>query len=165
MGSPYVWLRLRSSTGPTVQQVLSIKVKEMSSMNLATQKRLGVLPKTEDTLSYGGHTYGNTHRGFTGRKPSPLSPGFFGVHGLGAASGDGKLHYFGNGPGQADLPMNGFYGIGSADLEYQAANMLIDGGSTHVPTNPPGMYGVTDYVTGKNVAIAAVVALLYMKFR
>jgi hypothetical protein len=37
--------------------------------------------------------------------------------------------------------MNGFYGIGSADLEYQAANMLIDGGSTHVPTNPPGMYG------------------------
>ena len=52
----------------------------MSSMNLATQKRLGVLPKTEDTLSYGGHIYGNTHRGFKGRKPSPLSHGF---HGLG----------------------------------------------------------------------------------
>lgn len=118
----------------------------MSSMNLATQKRLGVLPKTEDTLSYGGHMYGNTHRGFRGRTPSPTSPGFFGLgahmSGHDGANGDGKLHYYGNGEGQADLPMNGFYGFGSADLEYQAANMLIDGGSTHEPTNPPGMYGL-----------------------
>ena len=120
----------------------------MSSMNLSTQKRLGVLPKTEETLTYKGHIYGNTHRGFRGRTPKPIashkSPGFFGVHGLGAAGGDGKLHYFGDGPGQADLPANGFYGIGNADLQYQAGNMLIDGGSTHVPTNPPGIYGAMD---------------------
>ena len=113
----------------------------MSSMNLATQKRLGVLPKTEDTLTYEGHTYGNTHRGFGMRRPTPTSKGFFGVHGFGAASGDGKLHYFGDGPGQADLPMNGFYGIGSADLEYQAGEMLIQDPAEMLPTNPAGIYG------------------------
>ena len=134
----------------------------MSSMNLATQKRLGVLPKTEDTLSYGGHIYGNTHRGFKGRKPSPLSHGF---HGLGSAAGDGKLHYFGNGPGQADLPANGFYGIGNADLQYQAGNMLIDGGSTHVPTNPPGIYGAMDYATPLNAVIVAAVLIAYKMSR
>lgn len=114
----------------------------MSSMNLATQKRLGVLPKTEDTLTYEGHTYGNTHRGFGMRRPTPTSKGFFGVHGLGAASGDGKLHYFGDGPGQAGLPMNGFYGIGSADLEYQAGEMLIQDPAEMLPTNPAGIYGL-----------------------
>ena len=112
----------------------------MSSMNLSTQKRLGVLPKTEETLTYKGHIYGNTHRGFRGRTPKPIashkSPGFFGVHGLGAAGGDGKLHYFGDGPGQADLPMNGFYGIGMADLDYQAGNMLIADPTENQPTNP-----------------------------
>jgi len=117
----------------------------MSSMNLATQKRLGVLPKTEDTLTYKGHIYGNNHRGFRGRRPTPIasnkSPGFFGVHGLGAANGDGKLHYFGDGPGQADLPMNGFYGIGMADLDYQAGNMLIADPTENQPTNPAGIYG------------------------
>ena len=41
----------------------------MAAMNVSTQRRLGKLPKTEDTLSYKGHTYGNTHRGFRGRRP------------------------------------------------------------------------------------------------
>ena len=54
---------------------------------------------------------------------------------------DGKLHYFGDGPGQADLPMNGFYGIGSVDLEYQAAEMLMRDPAENLPTNPAGIYG------------------------
>lgn len=138
----------------------------MSSMNLATQKRLGVLPKTEDTLTYGGHTYGNTHRGFRGRPtPTSTSPGFFGVHGLGAANGDGKLHYFGDGPGQADLPMNGFYGIGMADLEYQAGNMLIADPTENQPTNPAGIYGMRDYVSYQTVGLAALAALIIYKYK
>ena len=132
----------------------------MSSMNLATQKRLGVLPKTEDTLTYKGHIYGNNHRGFRGRRPTPIasnkSPGFFGVHGLGAANGDGKLHYFGDGPGQADLPMNGFYGIGMADLDYQAGNMLIADPTENQPTNPAGIYGLMD---GGNPQLGAILVL------
>lgn len=112
----------------------------MPAMNVGIQRRLGKLPKTPDMLTYSGHTYGNTHRGYMGRRPTPTSEGFFG---LGSAAGDGKLHYFGDGPGQADLPMHGFYGFGSAELEYQAANMLIDGGVSHNPTHndTPGMYG------------------------
>ena len=146
----------------------------MSSMNLATQKRLGVLPRTEESLTYKGHIYGNTHRGFRGRTPVPIasskSPGFFGVHGLGAANGDGKLHYFGNGPGQADLPANGFYGIGNAAMDYQVANMLIADSTTNQPTNPPGIYGAGDtfkeYATPRNIGIGvAIAAVIYMKYK
>lgn len=109
-------------------------------MPTSMRKRNGTLKVSPEVLTAKPQIYGNTHRGFTGRRPTPTSPGFFG---LGSTSaGDGKLHYFGDGPGQADLPMHGFYGIGSAELEYQAANMLIDGGSTHTPTHEtPGMYG------------------------
>ena len=116
----------------------------MSAMNLATQKRLGRLPKTEDTLSYKGHTYGNTHRGFGMRTPTPTSKGFFGVHGFGSAAGDGKLHYFGNGPGQADLPADGFYGLGNTAMMSQAADMLIADPTENQPTNPAGIYGASD---------------------
>ena len=93
----------------------------MAAMNVSTQRRLGKLPKTEDTLSYGGHTYGNTHRGFIGRRPTPTYEGFYGY---GGAGGDGKLHYYGNGEGQADLPMNGFYGLGSAELDSKPLRCL-----------------------------------------
>ena len=144
----------------------------MAAMNVSTQRRLGKLPKTEDTLSYKGHIYGNTHRGFRGRRPTSTYEGFFGY---GSAGGDGKLHYYGNGEGQSDLPMNGFYGIGSADVMMeQAAEMMIpgnDGASTHNPThkNSPGMYGAMDIVTGStqgvpNVLIAAAAVLLYKKY-
>jgi len=144
----------------------------MAAMNVSTQRRLGKLPKTEDTLSYKGHIYGNTHRGFRGRRPTPTYEGFFGYGGPG---GDGKLHYYGNGEGQSDLPMNGFYGIGSADVMMeQAAEMMIpgnDGASTHNPNhkNTPGMFGVMDVVTGStqgvpNVLIGAVAYLFYKKF-
>ena len=128
----------------------------MSAMNLATQKRLGRLPKTEDTLSYKGHTYGNTHRGFGMRNPSPTSKGFFGVHGFGSAGGDGKLHYFGNGPGQADLPADGFYGLGNTAMMSQAADMLIADPTENQPTNPAGIYGLMD---GSNPQLGALLVL------
>ena len=125
----------------------------MSSMNLATQKRLGRLPKTEDTLSYKGHTYGNTHRGFGMRTPTPTSKGFFGVHGFGSAAGDGKLHYFGNGPGQADLPADGFYGLGNTAMDFQVADMMIADPTENQPTNPAGIYGLMD---GGNPQLGAI---------
>jgi len=128
----------------------------MSAMNLATQKRLGRLPKTEDTLSYKGHTYGNTHRGFGMRTPTPTSKGFFGVHGFGSAAGDGKLHYFGNGPGQADLPADGFYGLGNSAMMSQAADMLIADPTENQPTNPAGIYGLMD---GGNPQLGAILVL------
>jgi len=128
----------------------------MSAMNLATQKRLGRLPKTEDTLSYKGHTYGNTHRGFGMRNPTPTSKGFFGVHGFGSAAGDGKLHYFGNGPGQADLPADGFYGLGNTAMMSQAADMLIADPTENQPTNPAGIYGLMD---GGNPQLGAILVL------
>ena len=128
----------------------------MSAMNLATQKRLGRLPKTEDTLSYKGHTYGNTHRGFGMRTPTPTSKGFFGVHGFGSAAGDGKLHYFGNGPGQADLPADGFYGLGNTAMMSQAADMLIADPTENQPTNPAGIYGFMD---GGNPQLGAILVL------
>lgn len=128
----------------------------MSAMNLATQKRLGRLPKTEDTLSYKGHTYGNTHRGFGMRTPTPTSKGFFGVHGFGSAAGDGKLHYFGNGPGQADLPADGFYGLGNTAMMSQAADMLIADPTENQPTNPAGIYGLMD---GGNPQLGAILVL------
>jgi hypothetical protein len=131
-------------------------VNNMSAMNLATQKRLGRLPKTEDTLSYKGHTYGNTHRGFGMRTPTPTSKGFFGVHGFGSAAGDGKLHYFGNGPGQADLPADGFYGLGNSAMMSQAADMLIADPTENQPTNPAGIYGLMD---GGNPQLGAILVL------
>ena len=112
----------------------------MPAMNVGMQRRVGKLPKTPEFLSYKGHTYGNTHRGYGLRRPTPTSEGFFGLGSM--ASGDGKLHYYGNGEGQSDLPMHGFYGIGSAELDYQAGNMLIDGAVSHNPTHEtPGLYG------------------------
>ena len=139
-------------------------------MPTSMRKRNGTLKMSPEVLTAAPHIYGNNHRPFTGRRPTPTYEGFFG---LGSASaGDGKLHYFGDGPGQADLPMHGFYGIGSAELEYQAANMLIDGGSTHNPTHEtPGMYGnvLTDSYVGNipNWAVGATVVAvaLYMKKR
>ena len=140
-------------------------------MNLATQKRLGVLPKTEDTLSYEGHIYGNNHRGFGTRRPTPIasnkSPGFFGVHGLGAAAGDGKLHYFGNGPGQVGLAADGFYGLGNTAMDFQVADMMIADPTENQPTNPAGIYGsVTDHLTSPTGLILGVLAVcVYYKMK
>ena len=133
----------------------------MSAMNLATQKRLGKLPKTPESLTYKGHIYGNNHRGFGARRPTPTSSGFFG---LGSTSnGDGKLHYFGDGPGQKGLASNGFYGIGSAELVFQAGQMLIPNSMENQPTNPAGIYGgsiIPDEIAGIDTKIIAAVAVL-----
>tara|TARA_B110000503_G_scaffold102375_1_gene152915 strand:+ start:68 stop:508 length:441 start_codon:yes stop_codon:yes gene_type:complete len=146
----------------------------MSSMNLATQKRTGTLPRSEDILTYPGHIYGNTHRGFGMRRPAPIasthsktSPGFFGLGNVNDM-GDGKMHYYGNDEGQANLPRAGFYGF-SGDMDYQAGQMLIADPAENLPTNPPGIYGAGDtikeYATPRNIGIAAVVLFAYMKYK
>lgn len=144
----------------------------MSAMNIATQKRLGRLPKTEESLTYEGHIYGNTHRGFGMRRPSPIpsnysnsnkSPGFFG---LGNAGGDGKLHYFGNGPGQAGLGADGFYGLGNSAMDNQAAQMLIPGLDIEPqPTNPAGIYGGLPVIASPQVGLAMLAAGLFVANR
>ena len=115
-------------------------------MPTSMRKRNGTLKMSPEVLTAKPTIYGNTHRGFGMRRPTPTSEGFFGIGS--ASAGDGKLHYFGDGPGQSGLPMHGFYGFGSAELEYQAANMLIDGAVSHNPTHDavPGMYGVGDNI-------------------
>ena len=90
------------------------------------------------------------------RTPTPTSKGFFGVHGFGSAAGDGKLHYFGNGPGQADLPADGFYGLGNTAMMSQAADMLIADPTENQPTNPAGIYGLMD---GGNPQLGAILVL------
>lgn len=133
----------------------------MPAMNVGMQRRVGKLPKTPEFLSYKGHTYGNTHRGYGLRRPTPTSEGFFGLGSM--ANGDGKLHYYGNGEGQSDLPMHGFYGIGSAELDYQAGNMLIDGASTHEPTHAdnPGLYGMNFGLNMETLVIVGSGAVVY----
>jgi hypothetical protein len=131
----------------------------MSAMNLATQKRLGKLPKTPESLTYKGHIYGNNHRGFGMRRPTPTSKGFYGLGST--ASGDGKLHYFGDGPGQKGLASNGFYGIGSAELEFQAGQMLIPNSMENQPTHPAGIYGgIPDEIAGIDTKLILGVAVL-----
>ena len=133
----------------------------MSSMNIATQKRLGRLPKTPEILTgtRGGY-YGGSHAGFGTRTPTPILPGFFG---LGSAEGDGKLHYFGNDEGQSGLPVGqGFYGttLGGhqTEMDYQAANITIPQGQpTHADT--PGLFDLSmseTFVTSQTVIIGAV---------
>ena len=132
----------------------------MPAMNVGMQRRVGKLPKTPESLSYKGHTYGNTHRGYGLRRPTPTSEGFFGLGSM--ANGDGKLHYYGNGEGQSDLPMHGFYGIGSAELDYQAGNMLIDGAVSHNPTHEtPGFYGAEFGFNKETLVIVGGGALIF----
>jgi len=124
----------------------------MSAMNLATQRRKGVLYKTPDMLTYTGHIYGNDHAGFRGRRPTPTSEGFFG---LGSASlyGDGKMHYYGNDEGQTDLPPNGFYGLSGSDMDYQVADMMIPGGQADDKQAPsPTMGNYMDAIPTTNNA-------------
>ena len=124
----------------------------MSAMNLATQRRKGVLYKTPDMLTYTGHIYGNDHGRFKGRRPTPTSEGFFG---LGSASlyGDGKMHYYGNDEGQTDLPPNGFYGLSGSDMDYQVADMMIPGGQADDRLAPsPTMGNYMDAIPTTNNA-------------
>ena len=48
-----------------------------------------------------------------------------GFYGYGGAGGDGKTPLLRKrGEGQAGLPMNGFYGLGSAELEFKPLRCL-----------------------------------------
>jgi len=93
------------------------------------------------------------------RRPTPTSKGFYGLGST--ASGDGKLHYFGDGPGQKGLASNGFYGIGSAELEFQAGQMLIPNSMENQPTHPAGIYGgIPDEIAGIDTKLILGVAVL-----
>lgn len=112
----------------------------MPGVDLKTQKRRGILQKTPEMISYSGHTYGNSHRSFGDRRPTPTSssmPG--GFYGLGSmTNGDGKMHYFGNDQGQRNLAPPGLFGFAGSDMEYQVADIML-GEPTH--TNQPGLFG------------------------
>tara|TARA_B000000557_G_scaffold259308_1_gene254964 strand:+ start:486 stop:932 length:447 start_codon:yes stop_codon:yes gene_type:complete len=113
----------------------------MPMMNVGMQRRIGKLPKTpEYGTPAGSGYYGYGHRGFGNRRPTPTSPGFFG---LGSTLyGDGKVHIYGN-DGNSALPANGIYGttIGYAgiDLDSQVASISIpgDGSAAYPPLDQP----------------------------
>ena len=142
----------------------------MAQMSTNMQRRIGILSKTPANEKVSGSIYGNTHRGFRNRRPtataSGMPGGFFGYRGMHKMSGahenmsaahsmygktsagnahsmygDHKMHYFGNAhEGQKGMPSMGFYGLGSAELDYQVANMMIPG---DMPSSEP-MSGVVD---------------------
>ena len=142
----------------------------MAQMSTNMQRRIGILSKSPSNETLTGSIYGNTHRGYGMRKPTATSTGmpggFFGYKGMHKMSGhhenmsaahsmygqhsagnahsmhgDKKLHYFGNAhEGQKGMPSMGFYGLGSAELDYQIANMMIPG---ELPDQAP-MSGVVD---------------------
>ncbi len=138
----------------------------MPSMNTGMQRRIGILPKTEDLLDYQGHIFGNTHRGFSGRKPTPTQEGFFGIGGLGMATGDGMSNaWYGNDAlAQGPLPAAGTYGIGSADAAAMSPSMMT--ASAHMGNKPansdvPGLFGlgeVSDALV-KHQSLVAVLGL------
>ena len=77
----------------------------MPMMNVGMQRRIGKLPKTpEYGTPAGSGYYGYGHRGFGNRRPTPTSPGFFG---LGSTLyGDGKVHIYGNDGNSAYPPLD-----------------------------------------------------------
>lgn len=84
-------------------------------MNVGMQRRIGTLPKTPDMLGNQNAVYGNTHRGYSGRTPTPTQKGFFGLGAVSNADGDGRIHIYGN-DGVANLPGSGIYGVGSGPV-------------------------------------------------
>jgi len=139
----------------------------MPAMNVAMQRRTGTLIRTPDNVP-GGRTagyYGYGHQGFKVR-PTPQFEGFFG---LGSAHGDGKLHYFGNGEGQANLPSNGFYGATGDDLDrmygISAHNMDHRSDDLMEITNAPQAMGEISegFITTQTaLGILAVMGIVYM---
>ena len=116
----------------------------MPSMNTGMQRRIGVLPKTEDLLEYQGHIFGNTHRGFGARTPTPTQDGFWGIGGLGMTEGDGMANaWYGNDAlAQGPLPAAGVYGIGSAEAEAMTAASHM--GNEPANWDAPGIFGIGD---------------------
>ena len=139
----------------------------MPAMNVAMQRRIGTLPRTPEYVP-GGRTagyYGYGHQGFKVR-PTPQFEGFFG---LGTANGDGKLHYFGNGEGQANLPSVGFYGATGDELDrmygISAQHMDSRGSDLMEITNAPEAIGEISegFITTQTaLGILAVMGIVYM---
>ena len=139
----------------------------MPAMNVAMQRRIGVLPKTPEYVP-GGRTagyYGYGHQGFKVR-PTPQFTGFFG---LGSHNGDGKLHYFGNGEGQSGLPSNGFYGATGDDLDrmYGISAQNMDSRSSDLMeiTNGPEAVGsmTESFITAQTaLGILGALVIVYM---
>ncbi len=143
----------------------------MPSMNTGMQRRIGMLPKTEDLLNYQGHIFGNTHRGFGARTPTPTQDGFWGIGGLASAHGDGMSNaWYGNDSlAQGPLPAAGVYGIGAADAAEMDAGTLE---ATRMAGNKPanwevhGLFGlgeVSDALV-KHQTLAAMLGLGMVMF-
>ena len=130
------------------------------------QRRIGKLPKTPEFAGNEDTGYfAYTHRGYSGRVPTPQWEGFFGLSGL---HGDGQVHIFGN-DGQAGLPQGmGFYGtqLGDAGMDSQAAQVMVPG-EENLPTfnDSPGVFGMTDYITPTNIGIVIVLGLAYRHYK
>jgi len=138
----------------------------MPGVDLKTQKRRGLLQKTPEMISYSGHIYGNTHRSFGVRRPTPTAssmPG--GFYGLGSMmNGDGKMHYFGNDQGQHNLAPPGLFGFGGSEMDYQVADIML-GEPTHA--DEPGLFGdITaseGFVTSQTLAmVLGTLGLVYV---
>lgn len=126
----------------------------MPAMNISLQRRIGKLPKTVEA-PYGQSTiFGNSHRGFGTRMPTPTGKGFFGLgsHSSDTSMGDGKVHIYGN-DGTRNLPVAGVYGIGNAS-DNQSIMM-------NKPThwNTPGLFGTVEDSLVKHQTLAALLGL------
>ena len=137
----------------------------MSAMNVAMQRRIGVLPKTEDLLSYDGHIFGNSHRGFGMRNPTPTQEGFWGIGSahVPTSMGDGMMSaIYGNSPeGNSMLSAPGIYGLGNAAQEMTP--QMMNSGMSNKPANwgTDGLFGlgeVTDALV-KHQTLAALLGL------
>ena len=116
----------------------------MPSMNTGMQRRIGVLPKTEDLLDYEGHIFGNTHRGFGMRNPTPTQEGFWGIGSahVPTSMGDGlQSAIYGNSEeGMSMLPPAGIYGLGQAAPPMSPEMMAMSNKPRHWDTK--GLFGV-----------------------
>tara|TARA_B100000287_G_scaffold435569_1_gene504561 strand:+ start:1099 stop:1539 length:441 start_codon:yes stop_codon:yes gene_type:complete len=138
----------------------------MPSMNVGMQRRIGVLPKTEDLLNYEGHIFGNTHRGFGMRNPTPTQDGFWGIGSVGDThEGDGMLSaIYGNSEeGMGMLPPAGIYGLGQAAPTMTPDMMAASASMSHKPRNwgTPGLFGVGEISEAlvKHQSLVAVLGL------
>ena len=144
----------------------------MPAMNGGMQRRIGKLPKTSELAQpQGSGYYGGSHAGFGRRQPTPLSNGMFGI---GSIYGDGKLHYYGDNEGQANLPAHGIYGtsLGNTAVEAQISDIAIPGSGS------PSYYAATEshlfgdksslfggVTTAQAVGVAALVAAICVMYR
>jgi len=140
----------------------------MPAMNISLQRRIGKLPKSPDYLENMTPTiFGDSHRGYGSRVPTPTAKGFFGLGGIGKAHkgpvsnemGDGKnTAWYGN-DGVRSLPPSGIYGIGSAPGEETVMmTSSMDNRPAHWET--PGLFGAKSFVTQNWMPIALVAGVM-----